>query len=131
MVVDGVERNDRALSNALRCEFFGRPRADRGLVFAVMIRAGRSRPEATATEIGVIHMARIHSLRQAEQQMAELERRVSHLSQQLSLMTSSCREIYDAMEDIERQCQRLPSVASLQELAMAAQETARTLHDVR
>lgn len=75
-------------------------------------------------------MVRIPSLRQAEQQTAELELRVSHLSQQLSQIASSCREIYDSMEEIERQCQRLPSVEGLQELATAARETARALHDV-
>jgi hypothetical protein len=76
-------------------------------------------------------MVCIPSLRHAEQQTAELERRVSLLSQQLGQINSLCRDIYDAMEEIERQCQRLPSAEGLQELATAARETARALHDVR
>ena len=63
--------------------------------------------------------------------MAALERRASSLTEQLSRIASSCREIYDSMEEIERQSQRLPSPESLQECAAAARETARALHDAR
>jgi methyl-accepting chemotaxis protein len=76
-------------------------------------------------------MARILSLRKTEQVVAELEQRVSRLTQQLSTVASSCREIFDSMEAIEHQWRRLPTADSLQQRATAAEELARALHDAR
>lgn len=69
-------------------------------------------------------MAHSPKLRQAEQVADELERRTNRLSEQLSQITASFREILDYLDAIEQHQLRLPSVDELRETADALREVA-------